>query len=336
VSNKDYEIFETFLKEESFENDSDSSLTKALVAQEPNLEDYNYIGTHLSEGALKQYSQVQGGFCFSGKTIKKLPPAVYTISLHEGVGLVITPIQISTDTIVRLPDARSEELIKEIHKFWNLRDEFRNGNDKAYGGFLHKRGYLLFGPPGSGKTTTLKILMRDAVDRGSIVLIGDCRPEWLKATIAGIRLIEPNRHVMVIFEDMDALISRFNEETYLAILDGDCSSDATLFLATTNYPSRFDRRMYNRPGRFSDVVYIGMPSKEARKVFLKTRLKDHTDIDYIVENTEGFSIDHLRALILGVYFEHRSIDEEIKRLRNLFKVPKDNPGQKIGIGVHET
>ena len=106
-----------------------------------------------------------------------------------------------------------------------------------------------------------------------------------------------------------------------------------LFIATTNYPERLDPRIYNRPGRFSHVIKIGYPGPAARRAYLKAILKNHRDVEYIVENSGGFSIDHLTALINAVYREKKQIGDEILRLRTLFRMPQAEE-KSLGIAAN--
>ena len=279
-----------------------------------------------------QYSLNGTGFSPTTATISKLPPGVYTPGSINNAFTYI-PEDMVTDKLIKFPDSRSDLLLKEIENFWNLKDEFKKGNSQANGGFLHKRGYLLYGPPGSGKTCLIKLVIKDIVSKGGIVLLGNCSPYYVITGLKLLRLIEPEKPVVVLFEDFDALLERHDESEYLSLLDGENSVDNVLFLATTNYPSKLDPRLYNRPGRFSDVIKIGMPSSEARRLYLETQLKDSRDIDRIVENTDGFSLDHLKALVLGVYFEKKDLNKEIERLRILFKPIKDDSGSRNSIGL---
>lgn len=279
-----------------------------------------------------QYAKNGGGYTPASYTIKQLPPGVYSVCFINDM-FTYMPEKVITDSLIKFPDSRSEMLLNEITNFWKLKDEFKNGNALSKGGFLHKRGYLLFGPPGSGKTCLIKFVINDIVERGGVVLLGNTHPSNIVRGLKLLRTIEEDKPIVVLFEDFDALLENFDESEYLSILDGENSVDNVLFLATTNYPSKLDPRLYNRPGRFSDVVKIGMPTSAVRKLYLETYLKDPGDIDYIVEKTEGFSLDHLKALILGVYFEKKDLNREIERLKILFKPIKDDSGNRSNIGL---
>lgn len=316
---------------------SPPNATKEWTGEEVNAsmnpEDFKDAETPI--GKLAQYSYNGGGFSPTSATTKSLPPDVYSV---ENVNHLLTfmPRKVNTDKLIRLPDSKSDAVISRIKKFWGLKDEFKNGNEHCHGGYMHKLGIMLFGPPGSGKTSTVKFIMKDIIGRGGIVILGDGNPAVIGEGLAALRLIEPEKPVVIVFEDFDELIHRYSESHYLSMLDGERSIDNALFIATTNYPSRLDPRLYNRPGRFSDVIKIGMPSRDARELYLSSYLKKPEAVQEIADQTNGFSLDHLKALILGVYFEGRSLDDEIKRLKSLFKPPKDdnNEGGGLGIGAN--
>jgi len=319
---------EKFVKTLTEKPDEESSLWDRYHPDSDDAEDRVPIGK------LTQYSFNGDGFSPTSQTIKEIRRGVYSVDIVNRM-LTFVPRKIVTDRLIRLPDSKSDEVIQRIQKFWTLKEQFKNGNEFANGGYLHKIGILLWGPAGSGKSCTIKFIIKDIIEKDGIVILGDNDPSVIKEGLRAFRSIEPNRPTVVIFEDFDELINKYSESGYLSLLDGEDSIDNALFIATTNYPSKLDPRLYNRPGRFSDVIKIGMPNAAARKIYLESQIKNTEEIEKIVKLTEGFSIDHLKALILGTYFEGRDLHEEAKRLRTLFKPPKDdnNESQQMGIRI---
>jgi SpoVK/Ycf46/Vps4 family AAA+-type ATPase len=171
------------------------------------------------------------------------------------------------------------------------------------------------------------------IERGGTVFFGSVNPHSIMSFLADFSRVERDRKSIVILEDIDSLIVNFGEAAYLEMLDSAKTIDNVLFIATTNYPEMLDPRIYNRPGRFSHVIKIGLPTEKARKAYLEAILKKHDDVPFIVENTEGFTIDHLTALINSTYREKKELATEIKRLRTLFKMPKTGNQGKLGIGT---
>lgn len=243
-------------------------------------------------------------------SINALEPGVYKAGMASDVGVFLQPQPIQTDALLGLPDSKTESILAEITHFTTLRPAFTSR------GLLYKRGVLLWGPPGSGKTSTLHLLMRLIVDElGGIALLID-HPVLAAAALRLIRKIEPNRQVIGILEDLDGLIGNHGVSEYLALLDGETQIDNIVFVATTNYPERLDKRFVDRPSRFDTVEYVGMPTAEARRAYLqhKEPLLPAATIEEMVEASAGFSIAHLREFIILTQCFGRSIQDAAQRL----------------------
>lgn len=281
-------------------------------------------------GKLVQYSLHGQGYKATTATVSTLPAGQYEINIDMS-GIFVAPLPVSNSLLLELPEMRSEEVIGLIENFWASEKDYKEGNQFVIGGAAFKAGIMLFGEPGTGKSCTIKLVSKKLIERGGTVFFASTTPGIINTFLNEFSQIEPNRKCIVILEDFESLIYNFGESGYLEMLDSAKSIDNVLFIATTNYPDRLDPRIYNRPGRFSHVVKIGLPGKAAREAFLKAILKNHRDIPYIVEYSEGYSIDHLSALCNSVYREKKELRPEMERLRKLFKMPKIDSGNKIGI-----
>ena len=153
-----------------------------------------------------------------------------------------------------------------------------------------------------------------------IVLIAS-RPSLLSEALKRFREIEPLRPLVVILEDIDTIIDRFGESEVLSILDGESQVENVVFVATTNYPEKLDGRVINRPSRFDQIVKIGHPNADARRMYLEHKLgttKGPNNEDWIKE-TKGFSISHIKELIVAIYCQKSPVDEVLKRLKIMNK-----------------
>lgn len=264
-------------------------------------------------------------------TCDALEPAFYRFTQRPDVGPCLHRLTISTDGLIHLPDTVGEKVVDEFKTFWGLGDRF------AERGFLHKRGILMWGPPGSGKTASLMLMAQTIIEKQKGIVVQIDVPELAAICLAFIRKIEPERPIVAMIEDLDALVQQHGENNFLALLDGETQVDKICYIATTNYPERLDRRFVDRPSRFDTIEYIGMPSSAARKVYLhaKEPSLDDGELREWVAKTEGFSVAHLRELIILVRCFGRPLSAAIARLEAMRVKPNsesaaDRPAFGIG------
>jgi hypothetical protein len=204
------------------------------------------------------------------EAIKELVPAQYEVCSSPNAGYYFRQTNALFDDLVKLPDSASEDILKNIETFWRKEEHFRSF------GFLWKRGILIWGPAGSGKTCTLQQVSQNIIAAGGLSVYVT-HPGQTAQGLAVMRRIEPKRPIVVMMEDLDAMIAQYGEQDVLALLDGELQIDNVVFIATTNYPERLDKRIVNRPSRFDIVKLIDMPDEAARTVYLLAKNKRLAD-----------------------------------------------------------
>jgi hypothetical protein len=272
-----------------------------------------------------------GRFVPVGSTVGRLQAGIYE-PFAVGSTLGLEQVSVSSDSIYKLPDMATEEVLTEIQQFWSSEDRYRKHQ------LLYKRGLLLWGPPGSGKTITVKLLMQELVQRdGLVILVGNVN--LAIAVLKALRRIEPVRNLIVVLEDIDEIINYNGEASVLSMLDGENNIDRVLHLATTNYPERLGARIINRPSRFDRRVYVGMPGNDARRVYLeKTTNGDLSEkvLSKWIRDTKDMSIAHLRELVAAVYCLNQPYGEVLERLKAMATPPKGETGfgsSSLGFGA---
>jgi SpoVK/Ycf46/Vps4 family AAA+-type ATPase len=262
------------------------------------------------------------------KSVRRLPPGQYipTCNSHRGVFLVKTNAH--ADELMILPDSKSEYILAEIERFWRSKALF----DRH--GLLWKRGVILTGPPGSGKTSTLQQVSARVVSAGGISMY--CTdPSVTAEALRVVRRIEPERPIVLLMEDIDAIISQHGDADLLALLDGELQVSNILHIATTNYPEQLDPRFIQRPSRFDDIVEIGMPSAEARDAYLKVKNPGLSDAERArwVAGTDGFSLAALKEVIVAVECLGRALEPTLERVRKMLdRKPTSEDSKKSSIG----
>lgn len=259
-------------------------------------------------------------------TQKALPSGIYSITTDRNDDMpVYVRKEVKTDDIIRFKDSLADKILTEIDVFWEKEAKF-----KAVG-FLHRRGYLLYGSQGTGKSSLLQQIMSDVVERGGIVFICD-NPKFFNLGLATFRQAEPERNMLCIFEDIDAIISRYGEDELLSILDGANMVDKVLNIATTNYPEKLDKRIVSRPRRFDRVIKVLAPDKKIREEFLKARLPKGEDIKKWVRQTKDLSFAGITEVIISVHCLGNDMEETLKIIRDIEtrNPSSDEFGGKVG------
>lgn len=252
-------------------------------------------------------------FIPTSRTQAELTPGVYDILHSNTVGTYFEKIPVLTVGLLRFPETNSERVVSEIQSFWKREHLFREYK------LTYKRGIILWGPPGSGKSCTIQLIMRDVVDRGGVV-IKFTHPSLFLEGIRKFREIQPDTPIVVLMEDIDSIIENYSESEVLNILDGVNQVEKVVFLATTNYPEKL-ARIINRPSRFDKRIKISHPNAESRRMYLDfviggpDKVKElKIDLDQWVEDTENFSLAHLKELFTAVVILGDSYDDAIEAL----------------------
>jgi ATP-dependent 26S proteasome regulatory subunit len=257
-------------------------------------------------------------------TVEKLESGFYEVG-RDQQGYYLHKKETSTDTLYGLPNPELKDIVEDIENFWKRVDIY-----KKYG-FLHKRGVLMYGAPGNGKSGIIQLCTKYLIQTmGGIVvnLSNGDQIEWFGQISQHLRDIEPERPLIVILEDIDGIAGEGSWSTsmLLNMLDGVKQINNVVYIATTNYPEKLEERITNRPSRFDRRYEILSPSNEVRKTFLNHKLieggsETTIDMDLWLEKTEGMSLSHLKELFISVVVMGCDFTETLNTLNGLSKKP---------------
>jgi hypothetical protein len=252
----------------------------------------------------------------AGDVVKQLPPGYYAIK-ESMSGMYFEQLPTKAEKLMIFPDSGTQAVVEEIEKFWLLEDRFREDS------IPYKRGIIMYGPPGSGKTCTLRLVVENLTNKHNGMVIDFPGPRMFIEGYKVIRQIHPRMPLVIMMEDLDAILMRSSESEVLNLLDGMHDVDKTIFLATTNYPEKLGSRIMNRPSRFDKKIFIDMPSMEAREMFIRSKLikEDEKTIKRWTEDTDGFSIAHIKEL----YVANRILGEDYRQALEILKKMKTSP-----------
>lgn len=262
--------------------------------------------------AAKCWAQSGDAYFPVSEVTEELPPGAYRCRMSNR-GPFVEKIPVQTDTLLHLPDSSVEILLNEFRTFWTLQDNFLSR------GFTYKRGILMYGPPGSGKTSAIWQMTQSLIEKQNGVVFFVENPENATACIHALRRIEPERPLITIMEDLDALVEQYGDHGLLALLDGETQISNVVHIATTNYPQYLDKRFVDRPSRFDTIMQVGMPSADARRLYFKVKEPslDEETLDRWVVRTENYSIAHLREVIIAIKCFNQPEDAVFERLNEM-------------------
>jgi hypothetical protein len=221
-----------------------------------------------------------------------------------------------------LPDAQREALWNNTIGYLH---EGNLGRIREFGG-RPKRGLLLTGPPGNGKTSACRWLW------------GECRKrnwEWrlvtpdayaaarrgCKAEQAVQKLFTIEPPGIVFFDDMDlALRDREtvketdDQSVFLNALDGMETREGVAFVFTTNCALNLIDRAFQRPGRIDVVLHFGPPDADLRRRLFERwhpEIRGQLNVDRVIQSTDGFSfaeIEEVKNLLVQHFTESQIWD----------------------------
>lgn len=175
-------------------------------------------------------------------------------------------------------------------------------------GIPWKRGVLLLGPPGNGKTHCIKALVNLLGVPCLYVRTFAARHETEQRSITSVfRRARESAPCFLIFEDLDSMVTDKNRSFFLNELDGFASNSGIVVIATTNHPERLDPALLNRPSRFDRKYMFHLPDLDCRARYLTTfgatleealRLSE-SSVAELAALTEGFSFAYLKELYLS-------------------------------------
>lgn len=253
-------------------------------------------------------------------TVKHIPPGRYSVRQNDKIGIYLQKAESETDQLLNLPFKEYDGVLSDIDTFWKQEKKYKEYN------YLHKRGILLHGPAGSGKSSLVHLIAKNVVDKynGLVFYVSNDYELELTSEVFHHILVElePNRKKVLIIEDIDNFCKgRSIESKLLGLLDGNATMTSTLTIATTNYPENLPDRIKNRPSRFDTVKPIGFPDETVRRFYLENKIKKNDlkkiDIDQWVSDTDRFTISHLKELITSVVVIGKTYESALEGIRSL-------------------
>jgi DNA polymerase III delta prime subunit len=169
-----------------------------------------------------------------------------------------------------------------------------------------KRGVLLYGPPGVGKTLTIEYLS-GAMPGRTVLLTAGIGFGMLEPVVQIARALSPS---MVVLEDIDLIAEQRGMPMghagpllfqLLNEMDGLQSDTDVIFVLTTNRPEVLEPALAARPGRIDLAVELPLPDREARlrllDLYAHGLTLEDVNLESIADQIEGATPAYIKELL---------------------------------------
>lgn len=251
-------------------------------------------------------------------TAYPVTPGVFTIQQQPN-GLELIQTEFVRDEILET-FLHTKNITDKIDCFFNKLHIY-----KKYGIEIPSRKALIYGPAGSGKSSSLnKIARKYGQDKETLVLVWSTDkfdPADVKAFIQSFEYNGVER-LILIMEDIGGIeidqVRMQSKSSLLSLLDNQEKTFKIphFILSTTNHPEIFLGNLTNRPGRFDDKIEVGFPPAQQRAELLKFYYKGKADdslYDLILNDKfKEFTPAHIKEAVIraDIY------DKELKEVLN--------------------
>ena len=180
-----------------------------------------------------------------------------------------------------------------------------------------KRGVLLHGAPGTGKTHTVRYLLGEMSGVTAVVISGGAL-QLIKAACSVARTLQP---AVVVVEDVDLIAGQRDPHAgqhpllfqLLNEMDGLGEDVDVTFLLTTNRADMLEAALAARPGRVDHAAELPIPDASARRKLIRlyqgSLVLDLDDPELVISRTEGVTASFLKELLRRAAL-HAAQDQE--------------------------
>lgn len=231
---------------------------------------------------------------------------------QKDAGLYESMMKSRWDDVILDPQMK-KDIRRDVNQFFDSRNTYERLR------VPWKRGIIYHGPPGNGKTISIKATMHTLYERPQPVvtlyvktLAGFAPPEFMLGAI--FRKARQEAPCFLVFEDLDSIVRDEVRSFFLNEVDGLSANDGILMIGSTNHLDRLDPGIAKRPSRFDRKYYFPKPvfkEREQYAQYWRNKLKGNDEgVDFperlcsaIAKITDKFSFAYMQEAFVAALLQ---------------------------------
>lgn len=249
-----------------------------------------------------------------------LPVGVYSHERGNGAAPErLVPMVLREDKYIDLL-ADLDDLGNNVEDFKQSREMYDETNT------IYKLGILLFGPPGTGKTSYMRKFIKQ--QKEAVVIFLDDVPS--RKFLEKLEESTKDQLKIIVFEEVVSLVS--NQEAIremLDFLDGSKTVSNAIYFMSTNYPEDIPNNVI-RNGRVDLFVRVGFPDRNGANKLVNLYLKrDATDTE--LSSVKDKPIVDIREICFMHRKTNKSFEDCVKIVEEKTKLLVKHFGKSVAI-----
>lgn len=256
------------------------------------------------------------------KDATDLPPGVYTLKEADNAPMRLECTPIRDDNY--LPMADQKALVEDMRLFLKSAEIYKQLDNSIY-----RRGYLLYGEPGTGKTAFIRNLVKQSIFKNAHIIWLDFIPptNFLKA------LSNTGTLKVLIMEELlgEGGNLSYEMKQLLDFMDGEHTIPNSITIATTNYPHFLHKNLADRPSRFDILFEMKRQPENVIKNIMERWLKRPLGENEF--DMGSYTLAQLKEICLLHMFHNISLKAATVKLKDQSEKFKNNFTEKKEFGL---
>jgi SpoVK/Ycf46/Vps4 family AAA+-type ATPase len=272
--------------------------------------------------------------------IDALPGAYFIRKTMAGFDLIKTEF---TEQHILSGIINTKNVTEKVDQFFNKISVYEKYK------IFPKRGILLYGVQGSGKSSSItEIIHKYSQMEQTMVLVWNTdmlESSDVKTVLKSLTYTKHDiKRLILVAEDLMGVEAEGRDygspSSLLSILDNTekIYSVPTMIIATTNNPENFQSNIVNRPGRFDDKIHVGYPDADSRVKLMKF-FSQQEDLSAELEDClRGKSCSeltpaHLKEALIRSELRDITLIEALKAIREDSELAQKGFKEKRSLGM---